>query len=112
MSDTVATRKQIKIKSGVVKRYQKELELYRKEVTDGTAKLESLKVSGGDDWDTRNAASLVRESENMVRDTGTRLEKATGELEDLLNSAKRNTELAEDEELREAEATLAAARSS
>ena len=29
-------------------------------------------------------ASLVRESENMVRDTTTRLERATGELEDLI----------------------------
>lgn len=29
-------------------------------------------------------ASLVRESENMVRDTTTRLERAAGELEDLI----------------------------
>ncbi len=29
-------------------------------------------------------ASLVRESENMVRDTATRLERAAGELDDLI----------------------------
>jgi len=68
----------------------------------------------------------------MVRDTATRLERAAGELEDLLvraphlfyffvcvdqrdcwgdnqTSAKRNAELEKDPELREAEAVLAAA---
>jgi len=62
-------------------------------------------------WDVRNAASLVRESENMVRDTKTRLERAAGELDDLLNSAKRNAELGQDPELRDAEVVLAAVSS-
>ena len=82
-------------------------------------------------------ASLVRESENMVRDTATRLERAAGELEDLLvcvtlscsphrpfydsadgwdigiyqKSAKRNAELEQDPDLRDAEAVLAAVNS-
>ena len=60
-------------------------------------------VAGGEEpWDVRNAVrltrplwlpsspltfvqkSLIRESENMVRDTATRLERATGELSDLV----------------------------
>ena len=74
----------------------------------------------------------MRESENMVQDTTTRLEKATGELDDLLvrsalfstlcmvlltryrghqKSAKRNAELEQDQELLDAEAVLAAASS-
>jgi hypothetical protein len=77
-------------------------------------------------------ASLVRESENMVRDTATRLERAAGELEDLLvrvhrpffydsadgqdigiyqKSAKRNAELEQDPDLRDAETVLAAVNS-
>ncbi len=47
---------------------------------------------------SRGQTSLVRESENMVRDTTTRLEQAEGELEDLivrrrpfLDPADRNT---------------------
>ncbi|KAH9960240.1 tubulin binding cofactor A [Lactifluus volemus] len=112
MSDTAATRKQLKIKAGVVKRYQKELALYRAEVLENGKKLESLTATKGESWDVKNASNLVRESENMVRDTTTRLERATGELEDLLTSAKRHAELEEDPELREAEIVLSAAHSS
>jgi len=111
MSDTAATRRQLKIKAGVVKRYHKELALYRTEVVEHTRKSESITASGGESWDVKNAANLVRESENMVLDTTTRLEKASGELEDLLRSAKRNAELEQDPELREAEAVLATASS-
>ena len=74
----------------------------------------------------------MRESENMVRDTKTRLERAAGELDDLLvrvtpsttlsmipligyrgyqKSAKRNAELERDPELRDAEVVLAAVNS-
>ncbi|KAN0115892.1 hypothetical protein V8E52_006432 [Russula decolorans] len=115
MSDSAATRKQLKIKAGVVKRYQKDLALYRAEVVENQRKLQSFPATtstdgegGGGSWDVRNAASLVRESENMVRDTATRLERAAGELGDLIQSAKRNTELEQDPELRDAEAILVA----
>ncbi|KAI0256403.1 tubulin binding cofactor A [Lactifluus subvellereus] len=105
------TPKQLKIKVGVVRRYQKELALYRAEVVENQRKLESVtaQATEGEPWDVKNASNLVRESENMVRDTTTRLERATGELEDLLTSAKRNVELDQDQDLREAEAVLAAA---
>ncbi|KAI0246308.1 tubulin binding cofactor A [Lactifluus subvellereus] len=111
MSDMAATHKQLKIKVGVVKRYQKELALYRAEVVENQRKLESVTATEGESWDVRNTTNLVRESENMVRDTTTRLERATGELEDLLTSAKRNVELDQDQDLREAEAVLAVASS-
>ncbi|KAH9958132.1 tubulin binding cofactor A [Russula dissimulans] len=110
MSDTAATRKQLKIKASVVKRYQKDLAFYCAEVVENERKLKSITADGGKSWDVKNAANLVRESENMVRDTTTRLERAAGELEDLLNSAKRNAELEQDPELREAEAVLVAAK--
>ncbi|KAF8487529.1 tubulin binding cofactor A-domain-containing protein [Russula ochroleuca] len=116
MSDSAATRRQLKIKAGVVKRYQKELALYRTEVVENERKLRSFtdtaaSTNEGESWDVRNAASLVRESENMVRDTTTRLERAAGELEDLLKSAKRNAELEQDPQLRNAETVLAAVSS-
>jgi len=110
MSDTASTRKQLKIKAGVVKRYQKELALYRAEVVQNETKLGSITASGegAESWAAKNMANLVRESDKMVGDTATRLEMATGELEDLLTSAKRNAELEQDPEVREAEAVLAA----
>ncbi|KAI0246019.1 tubulin binding cofactor A [Lactifluus subvellereus] len=98
---------QLKTKVGVVKRYQKELALYRTEVVENQRKLKSVTATEGESWDVKNATNLVRESENMVCDTTTRLERAIGGLEDLLTSTKRNAEL--DQGLREAEAVLAAA---
>ncbi|KAH8986444.1 tubulin binding cofactor A-domain-containing protein [Lactarius akahatsu] len=117
MSSAEATRKQLKIKSGVVKRYHKELALYNAEVVEHKKKLESVTaadVGSGDSkesWDVRNAKSLIRESENMVRDTATRLEGAAHELGDLVKLAKGNAELDKDTELRNAEEVLAAATS-
>ncbi|KAF8257476.1 hypothetical protein EI94DRAFT_1835627 [Lactarius quietus] len=138
MSNTEATRKQLKIKSGVVKRYQKELTLYNAEIVEHKQRLASATaaaaasasaadeeeskevtsavcyaspswVAGGDEpWEVRNAKSLIRESENMVRDTATRLERAAGELGDLVKRAKENAELEQDAELLNAEEVLAA----
>ncbi|KAH8999672.1 tubulin binding cofactor A-domain-containing protein [Lactarius hatsudake] len=114
MSSAEATRKQLKIKSGVVQRCRKDLALYNAEVVENKKKLESATAAdagGGESWEVRNAKSLVRESENMVRDTETRLEKAAGELGDLVKSVKANAELEQDAELLDAEAVLAAATS-
>ncbi|KAI9438191.1 tubulin binding cofactor A [Lactarius indigo] len=115
MSSSEATRKQLKIKSGVVKRYHKELALYNAEVVENKKKLESataVDAGGGDEsWDVRNVKSLIRESENMVRDTATRLERAAGELGDLVKLAKGNAKLEQDAELLDAETVLAAATS-
>jgi len=130
MSDSAATRKQLKIKAGVVKRFvalphsqrypgdTDSIPHHRAEVVENQRKLQSFTATastngeggGGESWDVRNAvrensstpriprsvynscfpspflwqASLVRESETMVRDTTTRLERAAGELEDLI----------------------------
>ncbi|KAI9434594.1 tubulin binding cofactor A-domain-containing protein [Lactarius indigo] len=115
MSSAEAIRKQLKIKSGVVKRYHKELALYNTEVVENKKKLESATAAdaggGEESWDVRNAKSLVRESENMVHDTATRLERAAGELDDLVKSTKGNAELEQDPELLNAEEVLAAATS-
>jgi Tubulin binding cofactor A len=82
MSDTAATRKQLKIKAGVVKRsvltpiilpptcrkkcqhlfvlrYQKELALYRAEVLENGKKLESLTATKGESWDVKNAVCVI-----------------------------------------------------
>ncbi|KAH9169164.1 hypothetical protein EDB89DRAFT_1986873 [Lactarius sanguifluus] len=114
MSSAEATRKQLKIKAGVVKRYHKDLALYNAEVVENKKKLESATIAdagGGESWDVRNAKSLVRESENMVRDTATQLERAAGELGDLVKLVKGNAELEQGAELINAEAVLAAATS-
>ena len=89
-------------------RYQKELTLYGAEVVENKKKLDSTTAAaegGEESWEIRNAVrdatilwlpsslltfvctvqkSLIRESENMVRDTAARLERAAGELGDLV----------------------------
>ncbi|KAI0295142.1 hypothetical protein B0F90DRAFT_1638326 [Multifurca ochricompacta] len=87
MSDTAATRRQLKIKAGVVKRLIPEGTRALSHRSRGKQnKLESLIASGADieSWEAKNATSLIRESENMVHDTTTRLERAAGELKDLV----------------------------
>ncbi len=85
MSDSPATRKQLKIKAGVVKRfvflhvdscsgdadsiplqrYQKELALYRTEVVEHQRKLQTFTATastngeGGESWDVRNAVREI-----------------------------------------------------
>jgi len=86
-------------------RYHKEIALYNAEVVENKKRLESATAAaagGGEEpWDVKNAVcvattlwlpssltfvqkSLIRESENMVRDTATRLERAVGDLGDLV----------------------------
>ncbi|KAN0141612.1 hypothetical protein V8E53_000074 [Lactarius tabidus] len=136
MSNTEATRKQLKIKTGVVKRYQKELALYNAEIVGNKKRLASAiataaaargeaesrdnesavcfatesYMAGGEDepWEVKNARNLIRESEKMVRDTAARLERATEELSNFVKSAKGIAELEQGAELLDAEAVLAA----
>ncbi|KAI0046689.1 tubulin binding cofactor A, partial [Auriscalpium vulgare] len=127
MSDAVAVRRQLKIKSGVVKRLSKEIGLYTKEVEQNRIKVEKFKADGAEDWDIKNGVRtyqsvsscpltlwqrktrLIDESQRMVRDSQDRLGKATEELRVLVNSAERVDGLEGEEELAEARETLEAA---
>ncbi|KAI0061376.1 tubulin binding cofactor A [Artomyces pyxidatus] len=109
MSDIVALRRQLKIKSGVVKRLTKENRLYTKEVEDNRLKVEKFKADGAEDWDIKNGTRLVEESQKMVKDTEVRLGTSVGELRDLVNEAEKIAELQTDEELLQAKEALEAA---
>ncbi|KAF8203982.1 tubulin binding cofactor A [Pholiota molesta] len=98
MSDIAAVRRQLKIKSGVVQRLGKETKLYAKETTQLVTKKDKLVADGADEWDIKNATKMVEESDKMIIDTKTRLDKAT--------SAKEDSGLAADEELIKAEKTI------
>ncbi|KAF9486520.1 tubulin binding cofactor A [Pholiota conissans] len=103
MSDIAAVRRQLKIKAGSVQRLAKETGVYAKETEQLIARKDKFIADGAEEWDIKNATKMVDESEKMVVDTKTRLDKAVADLKQLIASAKEETNLAQDEELIKAE---------
>ena len=55
MSDT---KRQVKIKTGIVKRLRKELAMYEQEKVQMDKRVEDMRSSGADTYDIRQAVSL------------------------------------------------------
>ncbi|KIK70515.1 hypothetical protein GYMLUDRAFT_184224 [Collybiopsis luxurians FD-317 M1] len=106
MSEIVALKRQLKIKSGAAKRLLKENGLYRKETEDLQRKLDKMIADGAEEWDVKNAKRLVEESSKMVTDTTDRAGRVVGELRDIVVKAKNEPSLAQDENYLSAEAVL------
>ncbi|KAF8204354.1 tubulin binding cofactor A-domain-containing protein [Mycena galopus ATCC 62051] len=106
MSDIAAVRRQLKIKSGATNRLKKEHELYQKELVDQKIKTDKLVADGADEWAIKNSGKMTDESEKMIKDSAARLGKAYGELKDLVESAKKNPALTQDEEFLKAAGIL------
>jgi len=99
--------RQIKIKTGVVKRLTKEKEMYEKEAIQIAGKIEKMKDDGKDEYDIKKQNEVLNESRSMVPDTVRRLKVAYGELDDLL---EKEADLAEAEEFSLAQTALTAAK--
>lgn len=99
--------KQIKIKTGVVKRLGKEKGYYEKEVIAQEAKIAKMKEDKADEYDVRKQEEVLTESQVMIPDCKKRLVQARGELQNLLDSEK---DLAETEEYKTAQAELEATK--
>jgi len=110
-SDVVAVRKQLKIKTGVVKRLMKELNLYRKEHEEQVIRVEKLKGEGADGADIRHAETVLKEAATMIPDAQTRMEKSVAELKDLTIHAETIAGMNEEAELIQAKEVLQAAES-
>lgn len=98
----VVTR-QIKIKTGIVKRLVKEANSYIKEVKQQEDKIEQLKVEAEDEYVIKKQMEVLQESKMMIRDSHRRLATAHA---DLLQLLKTEEDLAESEEYKEAQAVL------
>ncbi|XP_067838248.1 tubulin-specific chaperone A [Heptranchias perlo] len=95
--------RQIKIKTGVVKRLAKEKLMYEKEAKQQEEKVEKMKVDGNDQYVVKKQMEVLQESRMMIPDCQRRLATAHSDLTQLLESEK---ELEETEEYKEAQATL------
>ncbi|GFO34223.1 tubulin-specific chaperone a [Plakobranchus ocellatus] len=95
--------KQIKIKTGVVKRLTKEKESYEKEALQLEEKVEKMKADGKDEYDIKKQGEVLQESRSMVPDTIRRLKKAYAELDEIL---EKESDLSEAEEYTQAKEIL------
>uniref|UniRef100_A0A674H4P9 Tubulin-specific chaperone A n=1 Tax=Taeniopygia guttata TaxID=59729 RepID=A0A674H4P9_TAEGU len=93
--------RQIKIKTGVVRRLAKEKIMYEKEAKQQEEKIEKMKAEACDDYGIKK--QILQESRMMIPDCQRRLEVAHAELTQLLENEK---ELEEAEEYKEARSIL------
>ncbi|WWC88815.1 uncharacterized protein L201_003728 [Kwoniella dendrophila CBS 6074] len=103
MSDSTAQSiKQLKIKTGVVKRLHKEESSYVKEVEDQKKVVSKLKEDGADGADIRAAERVLKDSEMMVPRTRKQLEEAVQSLDDLINALQAEESISSTAELKDA----------
>ncbi|XP_068430245.1 tubulin-specific chaperone A [Clinocottus analis] len=91
--------RQIKIKTGIVKRLAKEKISYQTEAKQQEEKVERMKAEKGDEYVLRKQIEVLQESHMMVPDCHRRLTVAHGDLQQLLET---EADLAESEEYKEA----------
>lgn len=95
--------RQMKIKTGIVKRLAKEEIAYEKEAKEQEEKVERLKAEGGDSYVIKKQTEVLQESKMMIPDCHRRLTKAHQELMQLLEAEE---DLCESEEYKEARNVL------
>ncbi len=81
-------QKKLRITTGSVKRLQKELKMYMEEYEHYTKTIEQLQ----DEYDIKKHKELAEESNSMVKDTKSRLNKAVVELKSLVELADEGEE--------------------
>merc|ERR1712240_92444 len=96
--------KQIKIKTGVLKRVGKEKLSYRKEADQQKAKIEKMKEDGRDELEIKKMGEVLQETLMMIPDCHRRLVTAHAELSTMVES---EAELNVDGEVEEFVAALA-----
>ncbi|CAI8053423.1 Tubulin-specific chaperone A, partial [Geodia barretti] len=76
--------KNLRIKTGVLKRLIKEKAMYETEVVDQEAKIVKLKAEGQDEHVIKKQGEVLLESQNMVPDCRRRIQKAYSDLKSLM----------------------------
>ncbi|XP_054288887.1 tubulin-specific chaperone A [Macrosteles quadrilineatus] len=99
--------KQLKIKTGVVRRLAKEKVMYEKEADSQRQRIQKFKDEGKDDHDIRKQEEVLQESLMMVPDCQRRLVKA---YEDLTKTLEEVSELKDTEDYSAAVKVLADAK--
>ena len=98
--------KQMRIKTGVVRRLSKEKLSYRKEADQQKVKIEKMKADGKDEHDIKKMGEVLQETLMMIPDCHRRLVAAHGELSTMLETEADLNADGECEEFLAAEAQL------
>ena len=93
VSDQMSDIRQLKIKTGSVKRLYKELAMYEREQIEHEQKLLDLKDAGSEPHKMKHQENVVAEASAVVPDTRARLETAAQELDSLIANSKEVPEL-------------------
>eukprot|EP00053_Salpingoeca_punica_P008720 m.77895 g.77895 ORF g.77895 m.77895 type:complete len:104 (+) comp14723_c4_seq12:105-416(+) len=103
MSDRVL--RDLKIKTNVVKRLQKDLTVSSKEVAAQQARIDKLQAENGDPYTIKKQFEVLDECKMIIPDTQRRLEDARVDLRQLLEA---HADLSESAEYKDAQAILSA----
>ncbi|XP_032809669.1 tubulin-specific chaperone A [Petromyzon marinus] len=95
-------QRQLKIKTGVVKRIAKETTMYKLELTQQEEKVEKMKTEG-DEYMLKKQIEVLQEAKMMIPDCERRLAAAHGDLSQLVENEE---DLADTEEYQAAIAIL------
>ena len=86
----------LKVQISACKRLQKEVTSYEKEVVTNEARIQKMKDDGRDEYDIRKQEEVLQESYMMVPDSKSRLERALGELSELLEDFREDESIGQD----------------
>lgn len=100
--------RRLKIKTGVVRRLDREKKSYEKEALQLEEKVARMRSEGRDEYEIKKAVEVLEESRMMVPDCEKRL---AGAIEDLSTLVEAQQELAETEEFKAARDQLEAVTS-
>ena len=98
-------KRQLKIRTGVVKRLDKEKKSYEKEAVQLEEKVAKMRSEGRDEYEIKKAVEVLEESRMMVPDCQKRLTAAIEELKTLVQAQQ---ELSQTEEFKAAQEQLEA----
>ncbi|KAJ1554118.1 hypothetical protein HK405_005961 [Cladochytrium tenue] len=115
--------RELKIKTGVVRRLTKELAAYHNEATKQQERIDRLVANGADEYDVRKQQEVLEETHQVIPDTRQRLATAREELEKIVTAFEEElgasppatvtdadaTPVGEDEDLAAAKQLLASA---
>ncbi|XP_068693520.1 tubulin-specific chaperone A-like [Montipora foliosa] len=104
MASAADPKRQLHIKTGVLKRLSKEKVMYDKEVVEQSAKIEKMKAENKDEHDIKKQIEVLEESKIMIPDCKRRIKAAYNDLQNLVASTE--GEYTDTEEHKNAKALL------
>ncbi|PWN90189.1 tubulin binding cofactor A [Acaromyces ingoldii] len=84
MSDEKSTKRQLTIKTGVVKRLVKEEKSYVKEAQEQEARVAKTEADGKEEWEVKKQKEVLQDCLQMIPDCKKRLEAAVADLQNIL----------------------------